>query len=125
MRILLDTCIAYAWLMDKIIDDDTIKLIQSSGAYVSPVSVLEMSIKHSLGKLPLPSRNPALDIEAQGFMWLNVTPYHAERVIDLPFHHRDPFDRLIIAQSMHESMRVLTYDPIFQRYPGNVLLVRK
>jgi PIN domain nuclease of toxin-antitoxin system len=82
MRILLDTCIAYDWMMGKIADQTTIRLIETTGAYVSAVSILEMSIKHGLGKLPLPSRNPAKDIEEQGFAWLNVTPYHAERVLD-------------------------------------------
>jgi PIN domain nuclease of toxin-antitoxin system len=125
MRILLDTCIVYDWMMDKITDSSVIDLIEASGAYVSAVSVLEMAIKHSLGKLALPSKNPAEDIEAQGFMWLDVTPYHAERVIELDRHHNDPFDRLIIAQAIHESMRVLTYDTLFQRYMKDVLIVRK
>lgn len=125
MRILLDTCIVYSWMMGKIADQTAIRLIETKGAYVSAVSILEMSIKHGLGKLPLPSRNPAKDMGGQGFAWLNVTPYHAERVIELDHHHKNPFDRLIIAQAIHESMHVLTYDTIFQRYLNDVTIVRK
>ena len=125
MRILLDTCITYDWLMDEITDGNAVALIEKYGAYVSSVTVLEMVIKHSIGKLDLPSRQPAKDIEDQGFSWLNVTPYQAEGVINLPFHHKDPFDRLLIAQAIHESMTVLTYDTIFQQYLKDVLIVRK
>jgi PIN domain nuclease of toxin-antitoxin system len=125
MRILLDTCIIYDWMMGRIADSEVINQVEDSGAFVSPVSVWEMAIKHSLGKLLLPSKNPAQDIEAQGFMWLNITPYHAERVIELDLNHKDPFDRLLIAQAMHESMCVLTYDTIFRCYLKDVTIVRR
>jgi PIN domain nuclease of toxin-antitoxin system len=125
MQILLDTCIIYDWLMAEIADVQAISLIEKHGAYVSPVSVWELAIKHNLGKLELPSKNPARDIEDQGFSWLNVTPYQAERVMGLPPHHKDPFDRLIIAQALHESMTVLTYDAIFANYLTKVLILKK
>jgi len=51
-----------------------------------------MAIKNGLGKMPLPSEHIAEDIEAQGFQWLNITPYHAQTVLELGDHHKDPFD---------------------------------
>lgn len=112
-------------MMDHISDHSIIHLVTHSGAYVSAVSVFEMAIKHSIGKLTLPSKHPAKDIEDQGFLWLEVSPYHAERVITLPYYHKDPFDRLIIAQALHENMHILTYDSIFQRYTPSVTILQK
>ena len=54
MRLLLDTCIIYDWMMDAMADSEAVALIQRTGAFVSAVSVWEMSIKHALGKMPLP-----------------------------------------------------------------------
>ena len=65
--------------------------------------------KHSVGKLALPSINLADEIAAQGFTWLNVTLYHAQAVLALHGHHRDPFDRLLITQAKYECMRMLTH----------------
>ncbi len=84
-----------------------------------------MVIKHRLGKLELPSVNLAEDMTAQGFAWLLVTAYHAQTVLDLANHHRDPFDRLLIAQAKYESMRLVTYDTVLQRYLADTLIVRK
>lgn len=124
MRLLLDTCIIYDWMMDSMADAEAIELIQRTGAFVSAVSVWEMSIKHALGKMPLPSRRIVDDIGAQGFGWLNITPLHTQAVLDLPSHHRDPFDRLLIAQAQCEGMRILTYDRLFQDYLPETRLVR-
>ncbi len=74
-------------------DPEAVELIQQTGAFVSAVSVWEMSIKHALGKMNLPSRQIVNDIGAQGFGWLNITPLHAQAVLDLPAHHKDPGTR--------------------------------
>jgi len=124
MKLLLDTCIVYDWLMDKLDDSDLVDLIQTSGAFVSAISVWEMTIKHGLGKMDLPSQNIADDIQAQGFDWLNITPYHAQAVIKLEHHHKDPFDRLLVAQAKTESLKIVTYDKIIVNYLDNTLLVR-
>jgi PIN domain nuclease of toxin-antitoxin system len=124
MRLLLDTCIVYDWLMGEIADAEAVEWIQREGAFVSAVVVWEMVIKHRLGKLPLPSREIAEDISAQGFVWLNITPRHTQQVIELPDHHKDPFDRLLIAQAECEDMRILTYDGHFRDYRPNTHLVR-
>lgn len=93
MRLLLDTCIVYDWLMGEIADRQCIERIQAEGAIASSVSVWEMAIKNGLGKMALPSAHIAEEIEAQGFQWLNITPYHAQTVLELGVYHKDPFDR--------------------------------
>ncbi|RKT43274.1 type II toxin-antitoxin system VapC family toxin [Thiocapsa rosea] len=125
MRLLLDTCILYDWMMDALADPETVALIQQTGAFVSAVAVWEMSIKHALGKMTLPSRKTVEDVGAQGFGWLNITPSHAQAVLDLPAHHKDPFDRLLIAQAQCEGMQILTYDRLFRDYLPETRLVRQ
>ena len=125
MALLLDTCIVYDWLMEEINDPYWISRIQTEGAIVSAVSVWEMAIKNSLGKMPLPSLAIAADIEAQGFQWLNITAFHAQTVLELAHHHKDPFDRLLIAQSKYEGLQIVTYDAIFQDYLDTVIMLKK
>jgi PIN domain nuclease of toxin-antitoxin system len=125
MRLLLDTCIVYDWLMGEIKHRPIIEQIQTEGALVSTVTVWEMAIKNGLGKMALPSQHIAEDIEAQGFQWLNITPYHAQTVLELSDHHKDPFDRLLIAQAKYEKLLIVTYDAIFQDYLDDVFFIRK
>ncbi|MEY4768061.1 MAG: hypothetical protein RL637_700 [Pseudomonadota bacterium] len=125
MKLLLDTCIVYDWLMDEMTDDDWIKRIQTEGAMVSAVSVWEMAIKNGLGKLPLPSTEIAQEIQTQGFSWLNITPFHTQIVLELADYHKDPFDRLLIAQAKYESLQLVTYDAIFRSYLENSVILKK
>ncbi len=111
--------------MGEIRDRHAIEVIETQGAYVSPVSIWELVIKHQLGKLALPSSDLADDIAAQGFSWLNVTPQHAATVLRLPNHHRDPFDRILLAQASCEDMRIATYDNVFGLYSPEVFFVKK
>jgi PIN domain nuclease of toxin-antitoxin system len=121
--ILLDTCIAYDWLMGRLKNAGFVAQIQADGAMVSAVSVWEMAIKAGLGKLVLPDANIAGAIEAQGFSWLNINPAHAQSVLTLPRFHNDPFDRLLIAQAQVEGLTVATYDRQFLAYlPATVLV---
>ena len=69
---------------------------------VSDVCLWEIAIKRSLGKLTAPDDLPDRIID-EGFSWLAITALHAWQVRDLPAHHRDPFDRLLIAQARHEG----------------------
>jgi PIN domain nuclease of toxin-antitoxin system len=97
----------------KILDDAATEL------YLSAASVFEISIKYSLGKLALPARPrdylpPLLD--RMNVRELPISSHHAYKVADLPWHHRDPFDRLIVAQSMVERVPVMTADVQIIRY---------
>lgn len=125
MRLLLDTCIVYDWLMGEIADTTVMSVSRADDAYVSPITVWEMAIKHSIGKLPLPTTEVAGAITAQGFAWIAVQPSHAQTLFRLPSLHRDPFDRLLIAQATAENMRVVTYDTIFADYLPDTLIATR
>lgn len=83
--------------------------------FVSAASVWEIAIKRSLGKLTAPDDLPDR-IEAEGFPWLPISPKHAWQVRALPLHHRDPFDRIIVAQALTEHIPIITADPRVGRY---------
>jgi PIN domain nuclease of toxin-antitoxin system len=82
---------------------------------VSAASAWEIAVKASLGKLDAPD-DIADVIVAEGFAWLPVEAAHAWRVRDLPTHHRDPFDRLLVAQALTEGLPVVTADARFADY---------
>lgn len=92
--------------------------------YLSAASVWEIALKASIGKLSLPepagqwiaSRRQQLNISE-----LAITSEHAAAVESLPFHHRDPFDRLLIAQAIHEGLAFATVDQKLHRYPVRAL----
>jgi PIN domain nuclease of toxin-antitoxin system len=79
------------------------------------VSVWEIAIKRSVGKLDAP-KDVLGHIEETGAELLPITAHHANAVADLPFHHRDPFDRLLIAQAKLEGCAIVTKDPAFAMY---------
>jgi len=91
---------------------------------LSAASLWEFAIKVSLGKLelegPLSSLIPR-QLIANEIGLLAIEPRHVFLLTDLPFHHRDPFDRLIIAQAMSEGLPVLSGDGEFQKYPIQVI----
>lgn len=92
--------------------------------YLSLASCWELSIKSSLGKLRLTSpveRFVSEQITANGFTLLNIELRHAAKVEKLPFHHRDPFDRLLIAQAISEKLVIVSADRVFRDYGVRVL----
>jgi len=90
---------------------------------LSAASVWEMAIKSNLGRLhfSVPLDRYLAEKLAEGFRLLPVEWQHAAAVETLPKHHRDPFDRLLIAQAAAERLTVLTADPIFKTYGVKVL----
>jgi PIN domain nuclease of toxin-antitoxin system len=89
--------------------------------FVSIASIWEITIKVSRGKLVLPGKlEAAVDGMAAGL--LSITLAHVDRVGSLPFHHRDPFDRMIIAQAMEEGLTIVTRDRHFQAYGVPLLM---
>ena len=117
-RLLIDTHALLWWLTD---DPDLSATAREALAepandvLVSAASVWEIAIKRALGKLTAPDDLPA-QIEAEGFGWLAVKAEHAWRVRDLPPHHRDPFDRLLVAQCLVEQMPIVSGDSCFGAY---------
>ena len=122
MKLLLDTQ-ALLWFLldDHRLSGKARENISGPDAliFVSPASLWEIAIKISLGKYELPAPFEAFWDEqflTNDFALLPISVSHAARVVNLPFHHRDPFDRLIIAQSLIEGMPLVSSDIIFDRY---------
>ena len=92
----------------------------ASELFLSVASVWEMAIKRSLGKLELPEALPAFleeQLAATRTNLLGVRAEHAVRVETLPWHHRDPFDRLLVAQAQFEGLPILSRDASLDAYP--------
>jgi PIN domain nuclease of toxin-antitoxin system len=100
---------------------------QATVVYVSAASAWEIAIKQHTGRLALKDR---LDrwmqtaLETSGFETLSITVPHAVAVADLPLHHADPFDRLLIAQATLEGLTIVTSDAAFDAYDVPVLDAR-
>lgn len=94
--------------------------IETATAMVSIASLWEIAIKSGLGKLKAPDDLPER-VEELGFESLAVTPEQAWHVRSLPLHHRDPFDRLLIAQAQLERLPIVTADNAFAAYDVDVI----
>ncbi|WP_295442392.1 type II toxin-antitoxin system VapC family toxin [uncultured Thiodictyon sp.] len=128
MRLLLDTHIAlWALTDDPRLSEQARALINdpANQVMVSAATVWEIAIKHALGRDDMPiSGEEALDWFRQaGYDLLPVSPAHAAAVERLPDHHRDPFDRLLVAQAITEPLRLLSRDPLVVRYGEVVIAV--
>ena len=91
--------------------------------FVSIVSIWEIAIKINIGKLKLQTAFPAIQnkINENGFQLLPITFDHTLIFKDLQLHHRDPFDRMIIAQSITENLTIISKDKNFSLYPIKLL----
>ena len=87
---------------------------------VSAVTIWEAAIKRGLGKLEVPA-DLLRQIEGSGVELLPVMPRHAELVASLPLHHRDPFDRVLVAQAMTEGLPLVSNDEWLRRYEIEVI----
>jgi PIN domain nuclease of toxin-antitoxin system len=127
MRILLDTH-AFLWFIagDAQLDVYARQLIEEPGneRYLSVASIWEITIKSSLGRLTVPTPPSTLIRE---YVWANaidllaIIPEHFDTLHTLPYHHKDPFDRLLIAQAMHEELFLVTKDQAFNAYNVQVV----
>jgi len=109
---------ALLWFLagnSKRIDRALRSQIEAEATTVSVASLWEIAIKTALGKLEAPDDLPAR-VEQAGFFLLPVSADHAWRVRQLPHHHRDPFDRLLIAQAQVERLPIFTADSLFDAY---------
>jgi PIN domain nuclease of toxin-antitoxin system len=119
---LLDTHTLLWWVADDRRITDSLRATISTAERViaSDVSLWELTIKSSIGKLrltPDAGRWFRQHTEASRFGELSIARKHVERVESLPLHHRDPFDRLLIAQAIEEDLTVVTADAVFGAYP--------
>ncbi len=127
MKLLLDTHV-WLWAISEPsrLGPRTREALQSfqTSVYLSAVSSWEVAIKWRLGKLELPARPGELvkdSLRTNGFLRLDIFHEHGWKVADLPDHHRDPFDRLLVAQAVCERLTLLTADALITAYPCPVM----
>jgi PIN domain nuclease of toxin-antitoxin system len=127
MKLLLDTC-ALIWSLEDnpcLLPGARQQISDCSNeVFVSAASVWEIEIKRKKGQLNTPE-NLLEVITYTQFSFLSITEKHAVKAASLPDHHKDPFDRLLIAQAMLEKMVIVTADAIFVEYGAAVLLAKK
>lgn len=126
-RLLLDTHALLWWLSgDSNLGVETQAAIADprNEVYVSAASTWEVSIKRSLGKLTAPDDMDAI-VEDEGFSKLPITLFHGDQAGLLPEHHKDPFDRMLIAQAQAEGLVIVTSDEKIALYPVRVMDAKK
>ena len=122
--LLLDTCVLL-WILQghpRIVENRSLKnLLQKYERFYSAVSVAEIEIKKSIGKLKIvPAYRDA--VSSSGIQELSFSVNDASLLGELPYHHRDPFDRMLIATAIQQDMTIVSSDSIFKKYPVDILL---
>jgi PIN domain nuclease of toxin-antitoxin system len=126
VNFLLDTHVALWAITDSPkLPKKARELIESpkSSVWISAATVWEIAIKHSLGRrdMPVSSQDALRYFRESGYWFLSLEPEHAVAVEDLPAHHADPFDRMLVAQALVEPMRLITHDPMVARYSNTII----
>jgi len=118
MQILLDTHLFIWWLKndDQLSQKARTVITNADMIYVSSVSVWEAAIKIRIKKLDASIHELVEAIENEGFIELPLLARHAVLLAELPAIHRDPFDRMLVAQAMSEPLRLCTSDTILKQY---------
>ena len=122
MNIIIDTHI-FLWALSDPLRLTDVKRSAledlSNTIYVSAVTIAELMIKTSIGKLEI-NFNPVDMAKESGFALLDFSAKSALLLKDMPFHHKDPFDRMLIAQSLAENYLIMTDDPKIAQYSCQV-----
>ncbi len=126
MRCLLDTC-TFLWIItDSPELSPAVKELfvnPSNDVFLSAVSVWELSVKHALGKLPMPSSLDRFVVEQRERHRIVALPLDERAVVHLhklPALHRDPFDRMLVCQAIEHDCILLTPDPLIAQYPVRI-----
>ena len=124
MGLLLDTHVVLWWLADDPALSDEVKdrLDHEPDVYVSAATIWEVAIKQAIGKLPEPAGLPEL-VRDSGFIELPIRSQHAITAARLPLIHRDPFDRMLVAQAREEDLALVTRNAMCQQYEVAILPV--
>ena len=123
MRLLLDThCLIWALSQPDHLPQSVREAIEEpdNAVYASAASAWEIAIKNAIGKLKFPLDKLLSALEKAGIVELPVTIRHTQALARLPLHHRDPFDRVLIAQSQIEGLALASRDPKFRHYQVTV-----
>jgi PIN domain nuclease of toxin-antitoxin system len=120
--VLLDTHALLWWLGDnERLGPEARRVIMTGEVFVSIVSLWEIATKHGLGKLAIAPEPVSNVIDKSGFVVLDVARHHCFALARLPLHHRDPFDRMLIAQAQSEQLPIMTSDRQFASYGVTLL----
>ena len=121
-RLLLDTHVFLWWRGDpsRLSPEARSSIATADIVFVSAASAWEAAIKAALGRLELPDTVEA-GVLASGFEKLLITFSHAEQAASLPQHHRDPFDRMLVAQAQAEGLTLVTHDRLLEPYDVEIL----
>ncbi len=126
MRLLLDTHIIL-WVVanDARLSDKARKLLQipREDVFYSVASLWEIGIKHGYGRLEFSPLVISDAMNRSGFVRLPIKDDHIERLLTLPHHHRDPFDRMLVAQADSEPLKLVTSDSRLEAYGTAILMV--
>jgi PIN domain nuclease of toxin-antitoxin system len=125
MRLLLDTHVAIWSVLDpKQISPRIRRLIEDGEVFVSAVSIIEISIKFGRRRpkaLFINAADALHDFEQAGFTLIDVTAQHAVDMQSIAVGHADPYDRLILAQALSQSLRLVTRDALLSRYSDTII----
>lgn len=131
MRFLIDThCWLWAISAPERLNDEATELLRgdSHTSFFSTISAAEIAVKVSIGKLRFEEPVDTFvrsRLEIDGIKPLPLYLHHALRVADLPLHHRDPFDRLLVAQAQMEGLPLMTADPKLAEYDVQIIWAGK
>jgi PIN domain nuclease of toxin-antitoxin system len=128
VNILLDTHVALWAIADSpklaIKAREAIESPKSS-VWISAATIWEIAIKHSLGRgeMPVSGQDALRYFSESGYGFLPIEPEHAAAVEELPQHHADPFDRILVAQALVEPMRLITHDATMALYSDTIIKI--
>jgi PIN domain nuclease of toxin-antitoxin system len=128
LNLLLDTHVAlWAITDDPKLAAKARELIASpkTNVWISTASIWEIAIKHSLGRgdMPISGQDALRYFAESGYRRLPIEAEHAVAVEDLPTHHSDPFDRILVAQALVEPMRLMTHDALVALYSDTIIKI--
>lgn len=124
MRLLLDTHVYLWWLADDPRLSSAVRraiAVPDTLVHISAASIWEIAIKQGLGRLPVIQSDIVAEISENQFVELPINGRHAMRVGALPLHHRDPFDRLLVAQAQVEDLTLVSTDAALSAYDVSLL----
>ena len=127
MKLLVDTHVFLSFISDdrRLSSRSLAALIDPANElYPSVASIWETVIKHQIGKLPTPepvNRFLEQEIDKNRILVLPILQDHVFRLLDLPLIHRDPFDRILLAQSIEGHLPIISNDRVLSRYPVEVI----
>ena len=130
MKLMLDTqALLWAVARPELLSEQARQLLadEDNEIFFSPVSLWEVAIKNSLNRpsFQVDSKILQAQLLARDYHEIAITGHHATAVSDLPLLHKDPFDRLLLAQAKTEGISLITSDAILSTYPAPVILIRK